>query len=272
MNIQTYGPPKEETYRKSKRDAWQYELVKKLSSYPILKWMLNPLWAEKRFELNIVPINVEVNQPDTVSLPRKILERVIDKAELIHVMDICYCRSFAGIKECGDIGCMSFGPTTKQIHPTHGRHITKKEAYAHVEKAAKAGLVANIAWVWLDTYMWGIENLNELLFTCFCQDHCIYRANLKKRGPNLNNSHKRLPGSSIKVDSSKCKGCEICVENCYVAEISLVDDIATPGNDCKACGKCVEHCPNEAISIEFEDEEKVFNELWHRISSKTNIA
>ncbi len=271
-SFQKYGPAKEVTYKKSKKEGWQYELAKRMSSYPVIKWLLNPMWSSKRFEVNVIPINVEIKSQENVSVPRRVMEKIIDKAGQIFVMDRCYCRDFIGEKKNADIGCMAFGATTKQIHPSHGRFITKEEAYIHVGKAAKQGLVANMAWVWVDTHMWGIEPLDQLLFTCFCEDHCLYRANMKKRGPNLNKNNKRLPGVTMAVDPSKCKGCATCVDNCYVAEMKIIDGMAVQGEDCKACGKCYEYCPSEAISIKFDDQNSVFDRLWKSVSLKTTIG
>jgi ferredoxin len=268
-----YGPPRQATHREAEKSLPKFDRYKRISSYPILKWFLNPIWSPRRWEVTAVPINVEVTAPETVSVPRRIMERLIQEAEEIFVMDTCYCREvFKHKEEYVDIGCMAFGTGTRRIHPTHGRFVSKQEAEEHVRKAARAGLVADVAWVWVDPYTWGTRPFDQQLFVCFCDDKCFYRGSMQKRGPNLNKTYKKLPGSSVWVDSAKCDGCGACVESCFVAEMKLVHGVATPGKDCKACGRCAEVCPGAAIEIRFDDEEAIFHEFMSRIRARTSIT
>ena len=59
---------------------------------------------------------------------------------------------------------------------------------------------------------------------------------------------------------------------CFVAEIKVVNGIASIGKDCKACGRCLEVCRNDAIRIHFGAEDILFNTLMDRIQVHTNIA
>jgi len=95
---------------------------------------------------------------------------------------------------------------------------------------------------------------------------------MKARGDNLNRAYKKLPGTSIVVDASKCDGCALCVEKCFASEMHLVNGKAMPGDDCKACGRCVELCPKRAIEIRFDDEEKIFQMLARRIKSVAEVG
>jgi len=269
----SYGPPRQDTRREAEKSLPKYDRYKRMSSYPVLKWLLNPIWAPHRWEVTAVPINVEVTEPETVSVPRRIMERLIREAEEIFVMDTCYCREvFKHKEEYVDIGCMAFGPGTKKIHPSHGRFVSRQEAEEHVRKAARAGLVADVAWVWVDPYTWGSRPFDQQLFVCFCDDKCFYRGSMQKRGPNLNKTYKRLPGSCVRVDSAKCDRCGACVESCFVAEMKLVHGVATPGKDCKVCGRCAEVCPGAAIEVRFDDEEAIFRDFMSRIRARTSIA
>ncbi len=55
---------------------------------------------------------------------------------------------------------------------------------------------------------------------------------------------------AAQVDKEACTGCGICVDECPVEAIKLVDDKATVDEDaCTECGQCVDACPNEAIKI-----------------------
>ena len=267
--MRKYGSTRDSTRKQAGSFLPQYDWIKRISSYPIIKWLLNLWWSPRRWQLTVIPINVEITAPGTVSIPRKVMERLIDEIDDIFIMNTCYCRDvFKTNQEYMDLGCMAFGPATRKIHPTHGRFASKQEAKDHVRRAAQAGLVANVNNVWLDPVTWGSTPLKEQIFTCFCDDSCFYRGGMKKRGPNLNKTHMKLPGSYVVVDSQKCNGCGKCVDVCFVAEMKLVNGVASPGADCKACGRCAEVCPTAAIEVHFDDEEAIYRNVVNRLGAK----
>ncbi len=52
------------------------------------------------------------------------------------------------------------------------------------------------------------------------------------------------------VDSSKCTGCEDCVDSCPTEVISMVEGKAVVDpEECIDCEACVDACPQEAISM-----------------------
>ena len=54
-----------------------------------------------------------------------------------------------------------------------------------------------------------------------------------------------------KINIDECTGCGICVDECPVSAIELVDEKAiVDENECNDCGTCVDECPNEAIVME----------------------
>ncbi|MDI6774307.1 MAG: 4Fe-4S binding protein [Verrucomicrobiota bacterium] len=56
---------------------------------------------------------------------------------------------------------------------------------------------------------------------------------------------------AAKVDKEKCTGCGICVDECPVEAIKLVDDkIVIDEDACTECGQCVDACPNESIKLQ----------------------
>jgi ferredoxin len=56
---------------------------------------------------------------------------------------------------------------------------------------------------------------------------------------------------SAKVESGTCTGCEVCVPECPVDAISMLDGKAVVNTgECTDCGACVPACPPEAISME----------------------
>jgi uncharacterized Fe-S center protein len=55
------------------------------------------------------------------------------------------------------------------------------------------------------------------------------------------------------VDKNECVGCGVCVEECPVDAISLVNEKAEINMDeCIRCGNCHEVCPEEAVKHDSE--------------------
>ena len=56
---------------------------------------------------------------------------------------------------------------------------------------------------------------------------------------------------SIKVDSSKCTGCGICLAICPVGAIKIDETTkkAIITSDCISCGACIEECIKEHAII-----------------------
>jgi len=53
------------------------------------------------------------------------------------------------------------------------------------------------------------------------------------------------------VDTSKCTGCETCVDECPASAIALENEKAKVDKDlCVDCQTCVDVCPSEAILVE----------------------
>jgi ferredoxin len=246
---------------------------KKLSAVPILKWIIYPFFKRPHNELTSIPIHVNIESPESVALPQRLVERLIAQIDEVFLMDECHC---AGVKNRMsprlNTGCLAFGPSTARIHPSHGRLVDTAEAVRHVQKAAAEGLVANIAHVWIDALAFQLTQFNRLLFMCFCDDdQCLYRSFMKSRGPSLDKTYKKLPGLSVQVDPSKCDMCETCVDYCFVSAIEIQGDAAVIGADCTGCGLCVGHCPEGAISMTMENEEEMFQQLLDRVREISNL-
>jgi ferredoxin len=272
-NIFKYGPNLK-LVRLQVKLAWPLiSYGKKLSTIPVLKWFIYPFFKRPYNEVTSIPIHVNVEAPDSVALPMKLVERLVAKIDEIFLMDECHC---AGVKNREsprlNIGCLAFGPSTARIHPSHGRRVGTEEAVKHVRKAAAAGLVANIAHVWIDALAFQLPRFNRLLFMCLCDDdQCIYRSFMKQRGPSLDKTYQKLPGLSVQVDPTICIACETCIDSCFVSAITIQGKVAVVGDDCKGCGNCVNQCAEGAISLTMENEEVMFKQLLERVREISNL-
>lgn len=261
-----HGPGKS-FIRAAVRLSWPIIIAgKRLSNAPFFKWLIRPFFMRPYNELTSIPIHVKVDSPDSVVLPRSILERLFTDVDEKFILDECICRTHNRVDTPPrDIGCMALGPAIHRIHPSNGRMVSTEEAIRHMNRAADAGLVANIAHVWIDPIAFGTR-FRDLMFICFCDDkNCIYRTYMKNRGPTLDKAYRRLPGMTLSVDADKCQGCGQCAESCFLAEISIVDGKARIGQACAGCARCSEVCPNGAITITFENEETLYKGLLRRI-------
>jgi ferredoxin len=96
------------------------------------------------------------------------------------------------------------------------------------------------------------------------------RTDMKKVPPEIRKGIQRLDAVKITV-TDKCKGCGTCVETCFVAASSLREGRAYIDPDlCKACGRCAMVCPQQAIQVEFDEQDALWQELLTRVGSAIN--
>lgn len=248
---------------------------KKAGSIPLIEKIVNLFFIKPFNQVTAVPIkHVDINESiaaGSSALPLAVIERLIEYASHVMVLDECVCRSYYK-RDLNDIGCMVLGKAALDIHPSNGRIVSVAEAKAHIRKAADAGLVANVAHVWIDPVGFGVTSFKNMLFICFCgHDSCLYTDNLDKRCSNLDKAYKRLDGIFVSIDESLCSGCGICAEKCFVSAIRMKNYKAVISDVCKGCGRCIDECPEKAIRLETGDFDNVFNQLLKRVSSLANI-
>ena len=272
-NLFRYGPPAR-MVRFMVTLSWPImTAARKWSSMPVLKWIINPFFARPWNELTTIPVNVNVAPPESVPVPGRVLERLVQQFDDIFIVNECICR---GLLKCENyppsIGCMALGPAVSRMHPSHGRRASSDEAAAHIRRAAEAGLVPTMAHCWIDPLAFGLTGFKQLMFICFCDECCcLYRTHMKKRGPNLDRAYQKLPGISVSVDPDMCTGCGICAERCFVAAITMDGGTAKITDDCKGCGQCVEYCPENAVTLHVAGEEELFSQLRDRLYQQCDI-
>lgn len=272
MKTKKYGPDRTRIINAVKRNWSIIKNGKRLSNVPVLKWLIYPFFMRPYNELSSIPLNIQVERPDTTVLPRRVVKKFLSNVDDIFILGECICRRHNNVTSPPqNIGCLALGPAIHQIHPTNGKIATQEEAIQHVDRAAEAGLVANFAHVWIDAVSFK-TSFHDLMFICFCDDtNCLYRTYMKNRGPSLKGAYQRLPGLSVTVDPDKCKGCGTCVEQCFLADITLVDGKAVIGPSCAGCGRCVERCPNEAITLNIENEDALYEALVQWIKGVSHL-
>ena len=127
--------------------------------------------------------------------------------------------------------------------------------------------------VWIDVVAFGLPDFKHLMFICFCDDCCcMYRTDMKRPGPNLNEAYHRLPGISIAVEAQKCDGCGICSEQCFAGKITIANGTAHIHADCKGCARCVQHCPQGALSLRMDEQDALFQQLMDRVRRVAEIS
>lgn len=268
-----YGPPKKMVEVMVALSWPIMTAAKKWSGLPVLKWIINPFFKAPYNELTSIPINSRITPSEATVIPRRVLERFVLQLNEIFLLHECFCRR---LQKCSrypvSIGCLAVGPAIGRMHPSHGRRISSQEAVEHVRKASEAGLVPNLAHVWIDVVAFGLPDFKNLMFICFCDDCCCqYRTHMKKRGPNLDRAFQKLPGINLTVRTERCTGCGICVERCFVNAIEIANGSALITSSCKGCGQCAEYCPEGAIELTVSDENALYRQLKSRLYTQSQI-
>ncbi len=139
---------------------------------PVLKWIINPFFAYPHHEVTAIPINVSLPAPESVPLPRRLVERVIREASDIFILDECICR---GKLDCANhpktIGCMALGDAIDRMHPSHGRRPRPRRHSNTSEKPPTPGCGQH-AMVWIDPQAFNAHAIQPLMFIVICYDCC----------------------------------------------------------------------------------------------------
>ncbi len=272
-NLFRYGPTKKMVKAMITLSWPAIRYGKMWSGKPLLGKIINPFFRRPWNEVTSVPVNVSLPAPGSVPVPLRVLERLVAAIDDRFILHECICR---GHLKCAthprDIGCMALGPAVDRMHPSHGRRAGAEDAIAHLRRAAREGLVPNLAHVWIDPLAFGLR-FQKLMFICFCDDCCcLYRTYMKDRGPNLDRAYKKIPGISIETDGSRCDGCGACVDACFLGEIRIENGVSvTNESSCAGCGACVKSCPRDARTLVIPGEEELYLRVLERVREMSRV-
>jgi formate hydrogenlyase subunit 6/NADH:ubiquinone oxidoreductase subunit I len=240
------------------------------------------IYSEEKQYGSYIPVNQTLGTFENQILPGKIFKHFIDKASHIVVKD-CGCReAFNHVGKPDDItlGCMYLGDDVLQIidPPLNGvRVVTKEEAMDHVQRGIDNGLIPILARVIGEIEGFGKEDTGHILSCCFCCTCCcINGKKLSSTSEATSSIYKRMKGLLTEVDQEKCVGCEMCMEVCVFNGMEMVElengDSKAHIRDkkCLGCGRCANICPEDAISIEIDDDSRL-DEFIKKIESYVDV-
>ena len=190
--------------------------------------------------LRTVPVHQSVPLSHPVA-PYAQAREMIKTKDKIALAD-CICRVQQGLLDKGcdkpKEVCLSFGSHADYyVENRLGRYISQEEALAVLDQCEKAGLVNQPA-----------NMINPGGMCNCCGDCCgLLRAlnKLPKPAEAVFNDY------YAQVTAEQCTSCEMCLERCQMAAITMNSDgVAEVSTDrCIGCGLCVTTCPVEAITL-----------------------
>lgn len=245
---------------------WVDLFMKGFFKLPLVdRW--HPWIREDKTDMRWLPINQDIQMPDSAPMPVELLDRFIEEASHRIITDYCGCRQGWKCKHYPvDIGCLLMGDSSIEAKNYPFKEVGVDEAKAHVRRAIEAGLVPIVGKARADNYIFKIKDRGRLLTVCFCCECCcVTRFTNYMPLEYLEPTFRKLDGISITV-TDDCKGCKKCVARCYTNAISVPDGKAVISEFCRACGRCAITCPNGAIKVEITDPE-FLEKSYERIRS-----
>jgi ferredoxin len=225
---------------------------------PVIGKLLKALTLMDRPDKNhtqayVISLNEDLtNGSENVVLPIDIMRRAVRESSYRAIMHRCICR--AG-KDCAEypinLGCIFIGEGSR-VSEERGiaREATVEEALAHIDRAAKAGLVGQCLWLEAEQYFWGVrnENMHQFLEICFCCPCCCSALLFYPHtSPDVQKRFRHV-GWNARINEL-CNHCGICKEICPAHAISLNEGKPSVSDLCLGCGLCASKCPESAVDI-----------------------
>lgn len=197
----------------------------------------------------VVPVHEAIDPVEEMALPSQVVDRFIEQAHTLWIMDRCLCRDAAGCQDYPlDLGCLFLGEAAAGINPALGRPVSRAEAREHMRRCREAGLVHMVGRNKLDTLWLGVGPGQRLLTICNCCPCCCLWRVLPHIAPEIGAKVTAMPGVSVRAGEG-CTGCGTCARVCFVQAVTVVDGRAVVGEGCRGCGRCVEACPQGAMEL-----------------------
>jgi len=219
-----------------------------------------------------IKINQKISTSDDIVVSSKIIEKFIDEANYLWIMNFCLCREANNCQNYPkELGCLFLGEAVQKIDPDFGRLVTKEEAKEHIKNCADSGLVHLIGRNKLDTQWLDVRPGNKLLTICSCCECCCLWKMLPNLPTKISRNIMKMPGVKVEI-LNNCTKCGICIENtCFVNAISMGEEHAEINQEtCRGCARCVERCPEQAIQLIIEDN-NFLEETLKRISEAVSV-
>jgi ferredoxin len=229
----------------------------------------HPWMREDLTDMRWLPINQDIEMPQSAPLPVELVDRFIEEASHRVIASYCGCRAGFGCKDYPvDIGCLLLGDSAIEIKRYGCHEVGVEEAKAHLRRAVEAGLVPIVGKARVDNFFYGVKDRKRLLTVCLCCECCcVTRFTAVSPLERLEPIFPKLDGITVEV-TGDCTGCGKCVDRCYIQAIELRDGRAVIGEYCRACGRCASACPKKAISIRIDDPdflEKAYRRIGHYV-------
>lgn len=249
---------------------WPFtHLVKRLSPYPPFRQLFAPLVREEIFQVSFIPVCEDIPTPQNTALPRQAIAELIKASSHRFIHDGCICRNQEGcVNYPRDIGCIFLGEAAARLHPSLGHRAGVEECLEHLEKASETGLTGMIGRIWFDATTLGLlRDFRNFLVVCFCCDCCcLVRSDMREAGKGFKDTIHKLESVRVVVGEG-CAGCGTCESTCFVGAARVVEGRSTIDPEaCKGCGRCALVCPRQAIKVEFDSGDALFQELLARVS------
>jgi len=251
-------------------------------SLPWIGPYLQRSWIKEESDANwFIPVQKTIQVGEAiplgkqVALPYAVVERLLREADGVFAMKACPCRTaFRCQEHPWGLGCLHLGAAARGIPPELGRLLSMDEGLEHLSQAMLSGLVPTILHIPSEAEIFKVDK-NRLLSICFCCECCCDVRLMLRTGPERywDLYNQRMPGLIVSV-SEACTLCGACVQACYGGErvIRLGNERAEIDERCLGCGKCIPACPEGAISIEYDPQVDIIQQLLGRISQRVQIT
>ena len=272
----------------SRRPAWWLNFLKTVwpltrisaqaTKWPVIGKLFTPfvipIFSGKNFNVSYLPVNAVVPGAQSMVLPARLIEEIINRSAHRAILKRCTCRDSEHCQTYPiEDACLLLGEGTKAIDKRIADHVSREEALGHLKRMLDLGLIPMIGRVLMDNYFYGVPNTGKLLTICFCCPCCCTVLNSAKYFPaKVQNSFVRVKGLEVTVDSGLCKRCGTCIEACLFKALTLTPQgIVRDQTLCKGCGRCASVCPNQAIKVGLDDLEAAMDDVLGRIRQRIDF-